>query len=138
MALGFREIGKLSSQELRDLTRDDLEQQFKFVGFVIISCPLKADSKNVIKEILMASHKVVMITGDNPLTACHVAKELKFCQRPLLILTQQKDEWFWETISQKQRHDFEEFEREGITYIYTQFCISKLDTYLLLTCICDP
>ena len=37
-----------------------------------------------------------MLTGDNPLTACHVAKELKISQRKLLVLTRTKDEWAWQ------------------------------------------
>ncbi|CAH0556443.1 unnamed protein product [Brassicogethes aeneus] len=100
LAMGYREIGTLSTQELRDLTREDVEKDLKFTGFVIISCPLKTDSKAVIKELQNASHKVVMITGDNPLTACHVAKELKFTTKPTLILTEKEDTFSWQTIEQ--------------------------------------
>jgi len=39
-----------------------------------------------------------MLTGDNPLTACHVAKELKISQRKLLVLTRTEDEWVWQSV----------------------------------------
>uniref|UniRef100_T1P895 Haloacid dehalogenase-like hydrolase n=1 Tax=Musca domestica TaxID=7370 RepID=T1P895_MUSDO len=101
LALGIKDFGTLSSQQVRELKREDVECDLTFAGFVIISCPMKPDSKSVIKELIEASHKVVMITGDNPLTACHVAKELRFTRKKLLILSQskkQKGTWQWESI----------------------------------------
>lgn len=103
LALAWRELGKLNSSDVRELTREDVEKDLKFAGFVIISCPLKSDSKHVIKEIINATHKVVMITGDNPLTACHVAKELSFSQKKMtLILTETKGGWEWESVDQNE------------------------------------
>nr|NVI71722.1 putative cation-transporting ATPase 13A1 [Cucujiformia] len=103
LALGWRQVGKLSTQEMRDLCREEIEKDLKFAGFVIISCPLKVDSRAAIKELQNASHQVVMITGDNPLTACHVAKELKFTTKPMMILTEEKDGFAWKSINQNER-----------------------------------
>ena len=40
-----------------------------------------------------------MLTGDNPLTACHVAKELKIATRKTLVLTETNEgAWHWQSI----------------------------------------
>ncbi|CAF0986240.1 unnamed protein product [Didymodactylos carnosus] len=101
LALGHKSLGVLSAQQVREQTRDSIEQNLDFCGFVVLSCPLKPDSKAMIKELLYSSHHLTMITGDNPLTACHVAKELNFTRKPLLVLTSPTnidEEWMWKSV----------------------------------------
>lgn len=109
MALAYKEFGTLDAQKAREIKREDVEHGLEFAGFLIISCPLKSDSKSAIKEIVKSSHKVVMITGDNPLTACHVAKELRFTRKTILVLSQDvknsdelKQKYIWISINEDQ------------------------------------
>lgn len=58
LALGHRSLGVLSAQELRETRRDAVEQRLTFAGFVVISCPLKPDSRAILHEIQNSSHSV--------------------------------------------------------------------------------
>lgn len=75
--------------QVRDLTREFVESDIHFCGFVIISCPLKPDSLTVIKDLSYSSHHISMITGDNPLTACHVSSIVGIVRSnvPVLVLS---------------------------------------------------
>uniref|UniRef100_A0AC34QHR8 SWIM-type domain-containing protein n=1 Tax=Panagrolaimus sp. JU765 TaxID=591449 RepID=A0AC34QHR8_9BILA len=81
LALGMREITDFNRQDLRDRSREFYEEKLQFAGFVVIRCPLKPDTRQMIREIVDSSHRVVMITGDNPLTACHVGQVLRFTSK---------------------------------------------------------
>lgn len=102
LALGQKTLGSsMNPSKAKDIPREELESDLQFAGFIIISCPLKPDSKAVIKELVSASHHVTMITGDNPLTACHVARELRFTKKEAtLIFTKKSDEWGWESVNE--------------------------------------
>lgn len=113
LALGYKSIGQLTHQQLSELKREDVEQGLMFAGFILISCPLKPDSKAVASELIESGHRLVMITGDGALTACHVASVLNFIQKEVLILSKSLparadnrkevrfDEWTWLSTDQK-------------------------------------
>lgn len=58
------------------VTRDQAETGLQFAGFEIFSSPMKRGTEDTVVELLKSTHRVVMITGDDPLTACHVASRL--------------------------------------------------------------
>ncbi|XP_058818679.1 endoplasmic reticulum transmembrane helix translocase [Topomyia yanbarensis] len=124
LALGYKSFRTLDNATTRELKRADVEKDLEFAGFIIISCPLKPDSKYAIKEIIQASHKVMMITGDNPLTACHVAKELRFTKRTLVVLTRVESYWQWESINGEIKILFDEKRTAKDLYKEHDFCIT--------------
>jgi cation-transporting ATPase 13A1 len=58
--------------QVKALNREAVEQALRFAGFLVFECPLKSDTAQSIADLLSSSHRIVMITGDNPLTACQV------------------------------------------------------------------
>ncbi|KAJ2375736.1 putative cation-transporting ATPase 1 [Coemansia sp. RSA 2607] len=88
LTLGCKWIGRGSAytdQQLNDLARDEIESDLEFQGFLVFSCPLKPDSADAIRMLNESSHRCVMITGDSPLTAAHVAREVGIVDRGVLV-----------------------------------------------------
>ncbi|CEF67827.1 Cation-transporting P-type ATPase family and Cation-transporting P-type ATPase, subfamily V and P-type ATPase, A domain and HAD-like domain and P-type ATPase, cytoplasmic domain N-containing protein [Strongyloides ratti] len=105
LALGYSNLGNIDKNNIRHISRDDLERGLTFAGFLVISCPLKKDTKAMIKEIKESGHSVVMITGDNPLTACHVSRELKFTEegKEIMILQKEDEKWYWKSVDETKK-----------------------------------
>ncbi|GAA5850779.1 hypothetical protein JCM8547_009088 [Rhodosporidiobolus lusitaniae] len=102
LALGYKWVDGMSAKELTTTPRDSIESSLEFAGFLVFHCPLKPDAVATLKDLADASHRCVMITGDNPLTAAHVAKEVEIVDREVLILdlkegAEKEDELTWRT-----------------------------------------
>ncbi|RYO84046.1 hypothetical protein DL764_009385 [Monosporascus ibericus] len=96
LALAYKQLttdNELGSGKINDLKREKVEADLTFAGFLVLQCPLKDDAKQAVRMLNESSHRVVMITGDNPLTAVHVAREVEIVDRDVLILdAPEKDE----------------------------------------------
>ncbi|EMR08353.1 hypothetical protein PNEG_03193 [Pneumocystis murina B123] len=87
LALGYKFLkDQINTSEINLLSREEIESNLIFSGFLVFSCSLKRDAASTIKMLNESSHRVIMITGDNPLTACHVAREVQIIERDVLIL----------------------------------------------------
>ena len=89
LALAYKYLSQdseLGQNRINDLKRENVEKDLLFAGFLVLQCPLKPDAKNAVRMLNESSHRVVMITGDNPLTAVHVAREVEIVDRDVLIL----------------------------------------------------
>lgn len=98
LAYKYLETGLTSSQASK-ITRDEAETDLTFAGFICFECPLRNDSRKVIRILKRSNHMVSMITGDATLTAAHVAKQVGMCSRNILILDKSEVnpgtlEWF--------------------------------------------
>ncbi|KAM0749614.1 hypothetical protein T439DRAFT_314935 [Meredithblackwellia eburnea MCA 4105] len=90
LALGYKWADGMNKNDINTAHRDNVESKLNFGGFLVFHCPLKPDAVSTIKDLNDSSHRCVMITGDNPLTAAHVAREVEIVDREVLILDQRE------------------------------------------------
>ncbi|KAF2668470.1 cation pump, Ca2+ pump [Microthyrium microscopicum] len=95
LALSYKflsEENELGQGKINDLKREDVEKDLHFAGFLVLQTPLKDDACKAVRMLNESSHRVVMITGDNPLTAVHVARQVEIVDREVLILDAPEDD----------------------------------------------
>ncbi|OLY78957.1 Manganese-transporting ATPase 1 [Smittium mucronatum] len=94
LALGCKwlDVNKtLSDSAINEYSREEMESDLTFQGFLVFSSPLKEDSIDAIKMLNESQHRCIMITGDNALTAVHVAKQVYIVEKNALIFDVDKD-----------------------------------------------
>jgi cation-transporting ATPase 13A1 len=117
LALAYKQLttdSEMGAARINNLVREEVEVDLVFAGFLVLHCPLKEDAKEAVQMLNESSHRVVMITGDNPLTAIHVAREVEIMDRDALILdvpehstaatTTPADALEWRSIDETYRH----------------------------------
>ena len=95
LAMAYKKLPSIASDsDVSKLARDDVESELSFAGFIAFECKIRADSKIVIASLQESSHEVYMATGDAPLTATHVARQVGIAPSgKALILTQSPLRW---------------------------------------------
>lgn len=100
---GYRVIaiasGKVNGTKEKDIKKLD------FIGMVAFIDPIRVEVKDSLKECSEAGIKVVMITGDHPLTAFAIANELGMCKEKSEVATGQDVEHYLA----KGEKEFDEF-----------------------------
>ena len=89
LALGYKYLSadsELGQNRINNISREEVESDLTFAGFLVLQCPLKDDAISSVRQLNESSHRCVMITGDNPLTAVHVARQVEIIDRDVLIL----------------------------------------------------
>lgn len=86
LALGMKDMEPMNADKINKLPRDQVESKLVFAGFLVFHCPLKIDAVETLKMLADSSHRCIMITGDNPLTAVHVARDVEIVDREAMIL----------------------------------------------------
>ncbi len=79
IALAYKKIDTLPwsiEQETKDWT--GIDNDLVFVGFIAFKDPLRVDAKETISLCRQAGIRPIIITGDHPLTAHAIAKEVGF------------------------------------------------------------
>ncbi|XP_034112051.1 polyamine-transporting ATPase 13A3 isoform X2 [Drosophila albomicans] len=88
IALGFKALSpKINYTKVQRLSRDDVEHNLEFLGFVIMENRLKADTTAVINSLNLANIRTIMITGDNILTAMSVARDCGIVSSSQAVVT---------------------------------------------------
>ncbi|OMP11729.1 Cation-transporting P-type ATPase [Corchorus capsularis] len=117
LALAYKSLPDMTVSEARNLEREDVESGLTFAGFAVFNCPIRVDSSTILSELKNSSHDLVMITGDQALTACHVAGQVHIVSKPVLILSPVKDEegYDWVSPDETERISYREKEVEALS-----------------------
>lgn len=76
IALAHRQLEtKLSWHKVQSLSRDVVENNMEFLGLIVMQNKIKDETASVLRDLHRANLRILMVTGDNMLTAISVARD---------------------------------------------------------------
>jgi predicted P-type ATPase len=85
IACAVRACSQTDLKNLANQKRSQIEHDLTFIGFLLFRNPLKKAAADTFRQLKQANIKSIIITGDNALTAIHVARQLELCHSTYLI-----------------------------------------------------
>lgn len=87
LCLAAKEMpAETAKKDMEHLDREELEKDLSFQGLLVLRNAIKQHVSSTVKQLRRSYHRVVMITGDHPLTACQVATQVAMAENKFLIL----------------------------------------------------
>ena len=83
LGLAFKSMNELPGE----ITQETIESDLTFIGMVGMLDPARPEVKTAVAECKTAGIRPVMITGDHPLTAKHIAEELAIAEPEDKVVT---------------------------------------------------
>ncbi|XP_050315902.1 polyamine-transporting ATPase 13A3 isoform X2 [Anthonomus grandis grandis] len=90
IAMAHKEL-KMSYAKVQKVQRDALEKDLNFLGLIVLENRLKPETYPCIQALNEAAIRVIMVTGDNILTAISVAKDCDIVLTEQSIITVNSD-----------------------------------------------
>lgn len=76
LAVAYRDLSNDESQDLSKATAENTEQNLTFVGLTIMADPPRPEIYDAVKKAHQAGIRIIMVTGDGPITAKAVATKI--------------------------------------------------------------
>ncbi|KAI9363228.1 E1-E2 ATPase-domain-containing protein [Pilaira anomala] len=84
LALAHKNLGELDKDitiaDVKQMSRETLEDGCEFVGFILFRNMLKDDTKEAISQLKQGDVRTVMVTGDTALTGISIATQCKMIE----------------------------------------------------------
>ena len=78
---------------MKTLPRREIEAGLAHCGFLLFDCPLKSTTCATVRQLEENDFQLKIITGDNPYTACEIARQCGIVprEREVLVLGEDAD-----------------------------------------------